>query len=48
VNGDYLGFTSVGAAQFNDLNGGDLLIKSGALSTTGAGTTFADTFKHAS
>jgi hypothetical protein len=48
VNGDYLGFTGVGAAQFNDLNGGDLLIKSGALSTTGAGTTFADTFKHAS
>ena len=48
VNGDYLGFSGVGATQFNDLNGGDLLIKSGALSTTGAGTSFADTFKHAS
>jgi hypothetical protein len=48
VNGDDLGFGSVGATQFNDLNGGDLLIKSGVLTTTGAGTSFADTFKHAS
>ena len=46
VNGDYLGFE--GPIEFNALNGGDLLIKTGHLATSGTGSTFSDTFKHAS
>jgi hypothetical protein len=46
VNGDYLGFES--PTEFNALNGGDLLIKSGKLHTTGTGSVFSETFKHAS
>ncbi len=46
VNGDYLGFDS--PTQFNTLNGGDLLIKAGALTTNATGSSFSDTFKHAS
>lgn len=46
VNGDDLGFDS--PTQFNTLNGGDLLIKSSALVTSATGSSFSDTFKHAS
>ncbi len=46
VNGDYLGFDS--PTQFNTLNGGDLLLKTGALVTSGNGSSFSETFKHAS
>ena len=46
VNGDYLGFDS--PTQFNTLNGGDLVIKASALTTSATGSSFADTFKHAS
>ena len=46
VNGDYLGFES--PTEFNALNGGDLLIKSGKLHTTAAGSAFTEAFKHAS
>lgn len=46
VNGDYLGFDS--PTQFNTLNGGDLVIKAGALTTNATGSSFSDTFKHAS
>jgi hypothetical protein len=46
VNGDYLGFES--PTEFNALNGGDLLIKSGKLHTNGTGSVFSETFKHAS
>ncbi len=46
VNGDYLGFGS--PTEFNTLNGGDLLIKASALTTSAAGSSFSDTFKHAS
>ena len=46
VNGDYLGFDS--PTEVNALNGGDLLIKSGKLHTTGTGSVFTETFKHAS
>jgi hypothetical protein len=45
VNGDYLGFES--PAKYNALNGGDLLIKTGGLTTTGAGSSFTEKFKHA-
>ncbi len=45
VNGDYLGFDS--PTEFNTLNGGDLLIKAGAVTTSGTGSSFSDTFKHA-
>jgi hypothetical protein len=45
VNGDYLGFDS--PTQVNTLNGGDLLIKAGALTTSATGSSFSDTFKHA-
>ncbi len=48
VNGDDLGFSSVGAVQYNDLNGGDLLVKSGALTTSATGTIFSVKFKRAS
>lgn len=48
LNGDDLGFSSVGASEYNVLNGGDLLIKTGKLTTTGAGSSFSLTFKHAS
>ncbi len=46
VNGDYLGFES--PTEFNALNGGDLLIKTGHLATSGTGSTFSAAFKHAS
>ena len=46
VNGDYLGFES--PTEVNALNGGDQLIKSGKLHTTGTGSVFTETFKHAS
>ena len=46
VNGDYLSFD--GPTQFNALNGGDLLMKAGALTTSATGPSFSDTFKHAS
>ena len=46
VNGDYLGFES--PTEVNALNGGDLLIKSGKLHTTGTGSVFSEQFKHAS
>jgi hypothetical protein len=46
VNGDYLGFES--PTEFNALNGGDLLIKSGKLHTTATGSAFTETFKKAS
>ncbi len=46
VNGDYLDFD--GPTQFNTLNGGDLVIKAGALTTSATGSSFADTFTHAS
>ena len=46
VNGDYLGFDS--RTEYNTLNGGDLLIKAGALTTSATGSSFSDTFKHAS
>ena len=46
VNGDYLSFD--GPTQFNALNGGDLLMKAGALTTSATGSSFSDTFKHAS
>jgi hypothetical protein len=46
VNGDYLGFDS--PTRYNTLNGGDLLIKSGALTTIGTGSSFADKFEAAS
>ncbi len=48
VNGDDLGFSSLGAIQDNALNGADVLIKAGGLSTTGAGSSFTLKFKHAS
>lgn len=46
VNGDYLGFDS--PTEFNALNGGDLLIKTGKLATTATGSGFSEAFKHAS
>jgi hypothetical protein len=46
VNGDYLGFDN--PTQFNALNGGGLLLKTGGLVTSGTGSTFSETFKHAS
>lgn len=46
VNGDYLGFDS--PTQFNALNGGSLLIQTGKLTTSGTGSSFSVTFKHAS
>ena len=46
VNGDYLGFDN--PTQYNTLNGGDLVIKSGALSTSATGSSFSDKFKAAS
>ncbi len=46
VNGDYAGFES--PTEFNALNGGDLLIKTGHLATSGTGSTFSAAFKHAS
>ena len=46
VNGDYLGFDS--PTEYNTLNGGDLVIKAGALTTGATGSSFSDTFKHAS
>jgi hypothetical protein len=46
VNGDYLGFDS--PTRYNTLNGGDLLIKSGALTTSATGSSFSDKFKAAS
>jgi hypothetical protein len=46
VNGDDLGFES--PAQFNTLNGGDLLIKTGGIITTGTGSAFSIKFKHSS
>jgi hypothetical protein len=46
VNGNYLGFDS--PTRYNTLNGGDLLIKSSALTTSGTGSTFVDEFKAAS
>jgi hypothetical protein len=46
VNGDYLGFDS--PIRYNTLNGGDLVIKAGALKTSATGSIFSDTFKHAS
>ncbi len=46
VNGDYLGFDS--PTEYNTLNGSDLVIKAGALTTSATGSSFSDTFKHAS
>ncbi len=46
VNGDYLGFDS--PTEYNTLNGGDLVIKAAALTTSATGSSFSDTFKHAS
>ncbi len=46
LNGDYLGFDS--PTQYNTLNGGDLLIKAGALTTSGTGSSFSDKFEAAS
>ena len=46
VNGDYLGFES--PTEYNTLNGGDLLVKASALTTSATGSSFSDTFKHAS
>ena len=46
VNGDYLDFD--GPTEFNTLIGGDLLIKAGHLATSATGSSFSDTFKHAS
>jgi hypothetical protein len=46
VNGDDLGFDS--PTEYNTLNGGDLVIKAGALTTIATGSSFSDTFKHAS
>ncbi len=46
VNGDYLGFES--PTEYNTLNGGDLLIKASALTTSATGSSFSDTFKRAS
>ncbi len=45
VNGDYLGFES--PSEFNTFNGGDLLIKTGHLATSGTGSTFSTQFKKA-
>ena len=44
VNGDYLGFES--PTQYNALNGGDVLIKSGKLQTSGTGSRFSLKFRH--
>jgi hypothetical protein len=46
VNGDYLGFDS--PSEYNTLNGGDLVLKAGSLVTSGTGSSFSVTFKHAS
>ncbi len=46
VNGDYLGFDS--PTEYNTVNGSDLVIKAGALTTSATGSGFSDTFKHAS
>ena len=46
VNGDYLGFE--GPVEFNTLNGGDLLIKTGHLATSGTGSAFSTQFKKSS
>jgi hypothetical protein len=46
VNGDYLGFDS--PTHWNAVNGGDLLVKSGSLKTSGTGSTFSLVFKHSS
>ena len=46
VNGDYLDFDS--PTQYNTLNGGDLLIKAGVLTTSATGSSFSDKFKAAS
>jgi hypothetical protein len=46
VNGDYLGFDSL--TRYNAFNGGDLVIKSGALTTSATGSSFSDKFKAAS
>ena len=46
VNGDYLGFDS--PTQYNTLNGGDLVIKASALTTSGTGSSFSDKFEAAS
>jgi hypothetical protein len=46
VNGDDLGFDS--PTEYNTLNGGDLVIKAGTLTTSATGSSFSDTFKHAS
>jgi hypothetical protein len=45
VNGDYLGFD--GPTPVNALNGGDLLMKAGALVTSGTGSSCSVKFKHA-
>jgi hypothetical protein len=45
VNGDYLGFDA--PTEYNALNGGDLLVKTSALLTTGTGSSFHTTFKKA-
>ncbi len=45
VNGDYLGFD--GPTKVNTLNGGDLVLKTGQLTTTCAGSSFAVKFKAA-
>jgi hypothetical protein len=46
VNGDDLGFDS--PTRFNSLNGGDTLVKTGALKTTAAGSAFTAQYKKSS
>jgi hypothetical protein len=46
VNGDYLGFES--PTEYNALDGGVTLVKSGHLATGATGSTFPVTFEHAS
>jgi hypothetical protein len=46
VNGDDLGFDS--PTRFNSLNGGDTLVKTGAVKTTAAGSAFTAQYKKSS
>ncbi len=46
VNGDYLGFES--PTRINTVNGGETQIKTSALHTTGAGSSFTATFERSS
>jgi hypothetical protein len=49
VNGDDIGFASVGATSYETVDSANVVIaKPSALTTTGTGTTFSVKFKHAS